>query len=124
MLSEPELFSYVDVEVTSFEYSTSPMIEPEEFLNLSSVAVVTIVNPNEPDEDLTTTEGEKSEEPSSVDPLELVILMNVSACCSLISSKVIDPLCEDTVRLWASTLATEIGADSLVITTSPAFSTV
>jgi hypothetical protein len=28
------------------------------------------------------------------------------------------------VRLWASTLATEIGADSLVITMSPAFSTV
>jgi len=123
MFSEPELFWYEETLTTPFAYSTSPVIEPEEFLTLSSVAVVAIVKPNEPDEDSMFTEGEKSEEHRFVDPLELVILVNLSTRCLLVSSKVIEPLCDDTVRLRASTPATEIGEESVVITTSLAFST-
>jgi len=70
------------------------------------------------------TEGEKSEERRFVDPLELVTLVNLSMRCLLVSSKVIEPLCDDTVRLRASTPATDIGEELVVITTSLAFSTV
>ncbi len=71
---------------------------------MRSTAVVVILKPKPPDEDTTLTEGEKIEEPSFVDPLELVIVVNLSICCLLKGSKAIEPLCEDTVRLRASTL--------------------
>lgn len=90
---------------------------------MRSTAVVVILKPKPPDEDTTLTEGEKIEELSFVDPLELVIVVNLSICCLLKGSKAIEPLCEDTVRLRASTLPTEIGEDWVRITTSLASST-
>lgn len=58
-----------------------------------------------------------------MDPLELVTVVNLSVCCLLSFSKVMEPLWEETVRLWALTLATEMDADSVWITMSFALST-
>lgn len=110
--------------VMSFEYPTSPLIEPEEFLTLSSVAVVVAARRTDPDEASTSTEGEAIDERRVVLPLELVILIDLSTTCSLDSLKAIPPLCVATVSVRASTLCTVIDEESVFRTTSLAFSTV
>ena len=89
---------------------------------MSSVAVVVRLKPKDPDEDSALTEGEESEERRAVEPLELLILVKASMFCLLKVSKVMEPLFVETVRLRASTFATEIGEDSVWITTSLALS--
>lgn len=122
-LSDPDLDSYVETLVASFEYSTLPLMEPEEFLTVSSVAVVVADKTCSPEVASTSTDGVESEDRMVVLPAELVTLINSLTCCWLDSLNVMAPLCVDTVRVRASMLSTVIDEDSALNTTLPAFST-